>query len=71
MPERKTKSDYAVDLIVRIGLIFLAGWLFMLGMETIGEWIPGVPGIGYWRAVWLAWIARALTQYLINRHASD
>lgn len=71
MPERKSKTDRIVDFAVRLGMVFLAAWLFMLAVQTIGGWIHGVPGIGYWRAVWLCWLARAVTQFLTTRYPSS
>lgn len=34
------------------GMLFLVSWLFMLGVGVVhGEWLAGLPTIGYWASV--------------------
>lgn len=51
-------SNGCMYFILRISFLFLAGWMFMLGVGVAhNSWIPTMPTIAFWPAMLLTSIA--------------
>jgi hypothetical protein len=62
---RKAKTGKALGTLLTASLTgalraLIGGWMFMLAVDAMHEhWLPSLPTIGYWWAVWIAWLLRS------------
>ncbi len=62
---RKAKSGKFLGLLFTALLTgflhaLIGGWMFMLAVDAMHEhWLPQLPTLGDWWAVWIAWLLRS------------
>lgn len=56
----KLAAVIALGVLLVVGSILVAAWLFMLGIGAVHDWIDPVPTIGYAAAVAIVAMGRAL-----------
>lgn len=58
---REALGKFVVEFVSAAVLSLLYGWEFMLAVGVIHlHWLPVMPTIGYWWAVLVVWLLRAI-----------